>query len=73
MITMFSQNDVNDINQVLSDVNFERIELYTVVNALDNYLTKLINQDSNEEDITYLEMIMDKFKTVIQTDLENEK
>lgn len=71
MITAFSQGDVNDINQVLSDENFTREELYIVCNALEDYYYKKLNQDEINK-CEQIQSIIGKIQNLIKVDLKNE-
>lgn len=75
MITAFSTNDVNDINQVLSDESFDRNELYDVWNALEDYRDKILNQDNEDSIIraVKIQKTIDKIKCLIEIDLKMNK
>lgn len=73
MITAFSTSDVNDINQVLSDEQFTRDEMYWLVIAIERYEDRLIQQDRIGEKLNFLENLKAKLNNLIQIDLVNEK
>lgn len=73
MVTMFSQNDGNNINQVLSDENLNRKEIYMVINALDYYFYHLDDMKATNEQLKTLSELTQKFKRIAIVDIKNEK
>lgn len=73
MITMFSQNDGNDINKVLSDENLNREEIYMVLNALDYYFYHLDNMKATDVQLKKISKLTQKFKRIAEIDIKNEK
>lgn len=72
MITMFSQNDGKDINQVLSDENLDRTEIYMVINALECYFYHLDDMKATNEQLKKLSKLTQKFKRIANVDIKNE-